>query len=75
MEVAKEVVTGILRKLGPEDSVGVVLFSDYGCLPLPLTEVNCLDMEKLIADFNVRFTTVFICYKSVLKLLCPYQNI
>jgi hypothetical protein len=54
MDVAKEVVQGILDKLAPQDSVGIVLFSDGACAPKPLGPVNCTDMAALKKGVEVR---------------------
>lgn len=47
--VAKEVLTGILDLLGPQDRLGIVLFSDSACAPLPLTPLNCTDIPAVKA--------------------------
>lgn len=47
MDVAKEVLGGMLGKLAPGDHVSVVLFSDSACTPLGLTPVSCLDLPRL----------------------------
>lgn len=53
MEVAKEVVTGILDLLRPDDRVSIAMFTDYACVPLQLTLVECLDINQVKEDFNV----------------------
>ena len=50
IQVAREVVQGILDKLGPNDSVGIVLFSDGACAPLQLGPVRCIDIPALKAQ-------------------------
>jgi Ca-activated chloride channel homolog len=52
MDVAKDVMNGIIDKLGPNDRLSVVLFSTDACVPLPLTEVRCLDVENLKQDIE-----------------------
>lgn len=52
MDVAKEVVTGILDLLTPGDRVSIVLFSTSACAPLPLAQVSCLDVAQVKADFQ-----------------------
>ena len=47
MDVAKEVLGGMLGKLAPGDHVSIVLFSDSACTPLGLTPVSCLDIPRL----------------------------
>ncbi|GAB4821981.1 hypothetical protein N2152v2_009027 [Parachlorella kessleri] len=47
IDVAKDVVQGVLDKLGPQDRVSIVLFSDNACAPKPLSPVNCTDMTAL----------------------------
>ena len=47
MDVAKEVVQGILDLMAPQDSVGIVLFSDEACAPLQLSPVRCIDMPSV----------------------------
>lgn len=51
--MAKEVVAGILDKLGPADSVAVVLFTDAACTPKPLGPVSCADVAALKAAVQV----------------------
>ena len=53
MDVAKDVVQGVLDKLAPEDSVGIVLFSDDACVPKPLGPVSCADMAALKSGVEV----------------------
>uniref|UniRef100_A0A1D2AAC0 VWFA domain-containing protein n=2 Tax=Auxenochlorella protothecoides TaxID=3075 RepID=A0A1D2AAC0_AUXPR len=52
IQVAQEVLTGILDLLGPEDRVSIVLFSTDACQPLPLGKVGCLDVKALKADIE-----------------------
>ena len=47
IDVAKEVVQGILDKLGPNDSVGIVLFSDQACVPKPLGPLACANTGQI----------------------------
>jgi hypothetical protein len=47
MDVAKEVMQGILDLMAPQDSVGIVLFSDDACAPLQLGPVRCIDMAAV----------------------------
>jgi Ca-activated chloride channel family protein len=54
IDVAKEVLTGILGLLGPNDSVSIVLFSDGACTPVPLTPVTCLDLPAIDAQVDTR---------------------
>ncbi|KAL4859210.1 Sister chromatid cohesion protein PDS5 B-B [Chlorella vulgaris] len=51
MDVAKEVLEGIVDKLGPEDSLGIVLFSTDACIPLklaPLRDTNVAELKRQI---------------------------
>jgi hypothetical protein len=45
--VAKEVLSGIVDLLSPDDSLALVLFSDGACVPKPLGPVRCADVEGL----------------------------
>ncbi|EFN56223.1 hypothetical protein CHLNCDRAFT_35166 [Chlorella variabilis] len=47
IDVAKEVLAGIVGLLRPDDSLSVVLFSDAACVPKPLGPVRCADVDKL----------------------------
>lgn len=47
MDVAKEVLQGILEKLAPEDSVSIVLFSDAACTPKPLGPLRCANLADI----------------------------
>lgn len=47
IDVAKEVLSGILDLLDPEDQVSVVLFSDGACVPKPLGPLRCADLSSL----------------------------
>ena len=50
MDVAKEVVNGILDLLKPGDRVSQVFFNDESCIPLDITPVSCLNKEQLKSD-------------------------
>ena len=47
MDVAKEVLQGILEKLAPEDSVSIVLFSDAACTPKALGPLRCANLADI----------------------------
>jgi Ca-activated chloride channel family protein len=47
IDVAKEVLNGILDLLNPNDTVSIVLFSTGACVPTPLQPVSCLDIPRL----------------------------
>lgn len=47
MDVAKEVLNGVLDQLRPSDRVSIVLFDDTACTPLPLQSVSCFNMAQL----------------------------
>ena len=47
MDVAREVLQGILDKLAPEDSVSIVLFSDAACTPKALGPLRCANLEEM----------------------------
>ena len=47
MDVAKEVVQGILDLMAPQDSVGIVLFSNDACAPLQLSPMRCIDIASV----------------------------
>ncbi len=42
MDIAKEVLNGVLDQLHPSDRVSIVLFDDTACVPLPLQQVSCI---------------------------------
>lgn len=56
IQVAKQVLNGVLGLLRPEDSVAIVLFSDGACAPLPLGPASCLDIPALQAQASVGFS-------------------
>lgn len=43
IDVAKEVLSGIIDLLAPQDDYGIVVFSDGACAPKPLGSVRCAD--------------------------------
>lgn len=45
--MAKEALVGILDLLAPDDSFGIVLFSDSACAPLPFGPARCVDIPQL----------------------------
>lgn len=47
MDVAKEVLSGILGLLHPEDRVAIILFDDSTCQPKQLGLVACADVPAL----------------------------
>lgn len=47
IDVAKEVLTGILDLLAPDDSFAIVLFSNSACAPQPLGPARCTDIPTL----------------------------
>lgn len=47
MDVAKEVLNGVLNQLRPSDRVSVVLFDETACAPLPLQSVSCFGLAQL----------------------------
>jgi Ca-activated chloride channel family protein len=48
MDVAKEVLNGVLDQLHPSDRVSIVLFDDTACTPLPLQQLSCInDISQL----------------------------
>lgn len=49
IDVAKEVVQGVLGKLDPGDRVSIVLFETNACVPKPLGLVSCANMEQIEA--------------------------
>ncbi|EFN50705.1 hypothetical protein CHLNCDRAFT_28788, partial [Chlorella variabilis] len=52
IDVAKEVLSGVLDLLAPNDSVAIVLFSTRACTPQPLSRVSCLDIPALQAQID-----------------------
>lgn len=50
MDIAKEVMTGIIDLLNPGDKVSIVAFDDAACIPLDLTPVSCLNKDQLKSD-------------------------
>jgi Ca-activated chloride channel family protein len=47
MDVAKEVLNGVLDQLHPSDRVSIVLFDDSACTPMLLQSVSCLSLGQL----------------------------
>ncbi|PRW59844.1 transcription elongation factor SPT5-like protein 1 [Chlorella sorokiniana] len=50
VDVAKEVLTGIVDLLKPEDSFSITLFSDGACTPKAFGPVSCVDIPTLKAQ-------------------------
>ena len=46
-QIAWQVLTGIVDQLKPEDSLGVVLFSDGACTPRALASMKGADVAEL----------------------------
>lgn len=46
-QTAVQVLTGIVDQLKPEDSLGVVLFSDGACTPRALSSMKGADVAEL----------------------------
>ena len=46
-------------KLGAQDRVSIVLFSDYACAPKPLGSVGCADLAALKAAVQVRMRCAY----------------
>jgi hypothetical protein len=47
LDVAKDVVAGIIDQLAPADKLAITLFSDAACVPLPLAKLACLDARQV----------------------------
>eukprot|EP00887_Chlorella_sp_A99_P006595 scaffold3.g6595.t1 len=58
IDVAKEVVQGMVKHLAPTDRVAVVLFETGACVPKALGLVSCVDMEKLQAGISKDVTAL-----------------
>jgi hypothetical protein len=77
MDVAKEVLGGMLGKLAPGDHVSIVLFSDSACTPLGLTPVSCLDIPRLadqIQASRMEGPCTQACARARARVLVPGQQ-
>ncbi|PSC74536.1 Cell surface [Micractinium conductrix] len=53
MDVAKEVLKGIVGQLAPDDIFSVVLFSDDACAPKRMGPLRCADVDTLFKQESV----------------------
>lgn len=58
LDVAKDVLNGVLGELKPEDKVSIVSFSDFACTALPLTPVSQLNIPALQNNIKDDVVTV-----------------
>ncbi|KAL4458688.1 hypothetical protein ABPG75_013553 [Micractinium tetrahymenae] len=63
IDIAKEVLQGILDQLRPDDIFSIVLFSDGACAPKHMGPVRCADIpalkKQIVADVNATSGTDF----------------